>query len=469
MRAYDLIFCNQMKDSILAHFSWTLIALIAFFAGSQLAPSSKKSDQSLMGQDTGINAVRAENFQPLNAPRSSKIKFSGTVSAQSGAEEFRSRGLAGRNRSNPGSAKSGDASDSINQKGPLNKKQLQDLVRLAVKSTNPIERRKAFDRLLEEMRSDTFTNEQAMTIRHAMHHGGADGEQWRTFDYAWGANDPASAVAEIDKIPEQYRRGFTSNMLPGLASVEPRTAIGIVEAMEGELRQHMTGRLLEGLADYDVGFATDYVFDMAETGDPNASQYMRRLAKEVMETAGFEGGIEWAESLQEGSLQAAALRSVANEYANNDPEAAAQWAEQFVGKEQNSRLFGEIVREWGNQEAASAWVESLEPGQGQRDALSAVYGHRGATSPEKALKEIQAMPQSSDKDFALNGFISGLAGQDGEAAVAWAAEIATPGMREAAMVRAAKQYYRQDRQATEQWFVASGLPAESWRQIVSSK
>ena len=85
------------------------------------------------------------------------------------------------------------------------------------------------------------------------------------------------------------------------------------------------------------------------------------------------------------------------------------------------------------------------------------------------MKEIQAMPQSSDKDFALNGFISGLAHQDGEAAVAWAAEINMPGMREAAMVRAAKQYYRQDRQATEEWFVASGLPAESWRQIVSSK
>ena len=447
-----------------------LITLVTFFAGSQLARSSKqKIDQSLMEKDIGSGALRVENPQLLNAPRSSKIKSSGTVLAPSSAEDLRPRGLVGRNKSNPSSGKSGDASDFMNRKGPLNKKQLQDLVQLAVKSTNPIERRKAFDRLLEEMRSDTFTYEQAMTIRHAMHHGGADGEQWRTFDYAWGANDPVSAVAEIDKIPEQYRRGFTSNMLPGLASVEPQTAIGIVESMEGELRQHMTGRLLEGLADYDVGFATDYVFDMAESGDPNASQYMRRLAKEVMETAGFEGGIEWAESLQEGALQAAALRSVANEYANNDPQAAAQWAEQFVDKEQNSRLFGEIVREWRNQEAASAWVESLEPGQGQRDALSAVYGHRGATRPEEALKEIQAMPQSSDKDFALNGFISGLAYQDGEAAVAWASEITMPGMREAAMVRAAKQYYRQDRQATAEWFVASGLPVESWRQIVSLK
>ena len=459
-----------MKGSILTHFSWALFTLVTFFAGSKLAgPSKQITDQGLMSEDNRRGALRVGKPQLLNALGPSKGKSSGPLLDPNVADDLRPRGLAGRKISNSGTVKSSAENGFMNQKGPLNKKQLQDLVDLAVKSTNPIERRKAFDRLLEEMRSDTFTYEQAMTIRIAMHHGGADGEQWRTFDYAWGANDPASAVAEIDRIPEQYRRGFTSNMLPGLASVEPQTAIGIVESMEGEMRQQMTGRLLEGLADYDVGFATDYVFDMAESGDPNASQYMRRLAKEVMETAGFEGGVEWAESLEEGALQAAALRSVANEYANNDPQAAAQWAEQFVGTEQNSRLFGEIVREWGNQEAASAWVESLEPSQGQRDALSAVYGHRGATRPEQALEEIQAMPQSADKDFALNGFISGLAHKDGEAAVAWAAEITMPGMRESAMVRAAKQYYKQDRQATEEWFVASGLPPESWWQIVGSK
>ena len=77
------------------------------------------------------------------------------------------------------------------------------------------------------------------------------------------------------------------------------------------------------------------------------------------------------------------------------------------------------------------------------------------------------MPQFADKVFALNGFISGLTHQNGEEIAAWAAEIDIPGMREAAMVRAVKEYYKQDRQATEEWFVASGLPSESWRQIVS--
>lgn len=455
-----------MKHTLVTHCCWTLVTVSTFVAGSQLARSSKheRGSESLYSS-TGIGVLQTRNSLPLSGPGQPEKSVPSRESGQGTPELLLRRGLAGRIR--PGPAPIHEFGSKENK--PLGKKQIESLVIQAIKSSDPIERRKAFDRILEEIQSDTFTNEQAMTIRRAMHEGGADGEQWRTFDYAWGANDPTAAVAEIDKIPERYRKGFTSNMLPGLASVEPQTAIGIVEGMEGELRQHMTGRLLEGLADYDVGFATDYVFEMAEKGDPHAAQHMKRLAREVIETAGFEGGVEWVESLKEGSMQAAALRSVANEYANNDPQVAAQWAEQFIGQEQNSRMFGEIVREWGDPEAASVWVDSLEPGQGQRDAISAVYGFRGANQPEQALQEIQEMPQSEDKDFALNGFISGLAHQDGEAAVAWAAEIITPGMREAAMVRAAKQYYTQDQQATQEWFIASGLPAESWYQITGSK
>ena len=454
----------------LIHSFWSLNAVAAFWLGAQFgsSPFSEnfvEAPNPVNGTPSKANGVSLSlSVTGTNSPQVKK-----TIASETNQAEVIPRGLAGRVNRESSSVKKLSMYESPENRAPLSKEEIKSLVDLAVKSSDPMERRKAFDRILEEIKSESFTYEQAMNIRSAMHHGGASGDQWRTFDYAWGANDPASAVAEIDNIPEQYRRGFTSNMLPGLASVEPKTAIGIVEAMEGEMRQQMTGRLIEGLADYDVDFATDYVMEMAENEDPNIAQHMNRLTKEVLETTGLEGGLEWVEGLEEGALQAAALRSVANEYANDQPEQAAKWAEQFIDSDQNARMFGEIVREWGDKEAASAWVDSLEPGQGQRDAISAVYGFKGSRTPEKALQEIQAMPQSADKDYALNGFISGLAGQDGEAAVAWAAEITIPGMRDAAMVRAAKQYYKQDSTATQEWFVSSGLPVESWYQISGTK
>ena len=454
-----------MDKKVFIHTFWGLFTASTFWVGTLLAPSSiidfKTKDQRAKNEETPN-----QRGVSLSLVRGSGKLIPSKQSSSSDLElEVLPRGLAGRAKSSSSSVNRSSIFESPSKRPPLSKAEIKTLVDLAIKSSDPIERRRAFDRLLEEMKSDSFTYEQAMSIRIAMHKGGANGDQWRTFDYAWGANDPASAIKEIDNIPEQYRRGFTSNMLPGLASVEPQTAIGIVEAMDGEMRQQMTGRLIEGLADYDINFATDYVMEMAENGDPNIAQHMKRLAKEVMETTGLEGGLDWVGSLEEGALQATALRSVANEYANEMPEEAAKWAEQFIGNDQNSRIFGEIVREWGDQEAASAWVDSLEPSQGQKDAISAVYGFKGARTPEQALQEIQAMPQSANKDFALNGFISGLAGQDGEAAVAWASEITMPGMRESAMVRAAKQYYKQDSSATQEWFVSSGLPVEAWYQI----
>ena len=458
-----------MDKKVFIHSFWGFFTVATFWIGTLLAPPSsvahKNNVQRKKNEDTPNQ--RGVSLSLMRGIGTSTLAKSSSLSDPE--LEVLSRGLAGRVESSFSSVNRSSIFESPSKRPPLSKAEIKTLVDLAIKSSDPIERRKAFDRLLEEMKSDSFNYEQAMNIRIAMHQGGANGDQWRTFDYAWGANDPASAIKEIDNIPEQYRRGFTSNMLPGLASVEPQTAIGIVEAMEGEMRQQMTGRLIEGLADYDINFATDYVIEMAESGDPNIAQHMKRLAKEVMETTGLEGGLEWVENLEEGALQATALRSVANEYANERPEEAAKWSEQFIGNDQNARIFGEIVREWGDKEAAAAWVDSLEPGQGQKDAISAVYGFKGSRTPEKALQEIQAMPQSDNKDFALNGFISGLAGQDGEAAVAWAEEITRPGMRTAAMVRAAKQYFKQDSSATQEWFVSSGLPIEAWYQISGAK
>ena len=222
------------------------------------------------------------------------------------------------------------------------------------------------------MQLDTSTAEQAMTMRSSLHENGANGEQWRIFDYAWGAHDPHAALANVLEIGEKYCQGFTGNMLSGLASVEPQLAVDLVSAMEGREKFHMTQRLIEGRADYDVQYATNYVQELADNGSRGASHHVKRLAGEVLSTAGFEEGVEWAENLGHGQVQANALWRFANGYTNQEPHGAANWATQIVGQDQNSRLFGEVVREWGNVDEATSWVNSLETSLARRDALSAI-------------------------------------------------------------------------------------------------
>ncbi|MFP6873202.1 MAG: hypothetical protein VCA55_06790, partial [Verrucomicrobiales bacterium] len=365
-----------MQNKLVIHCFYFLLTTAMFVVGSQFAGSSSSASVR-PGKGHRVKVVQPNAGQGLSALTGSgkPVPSSSNASSQPGAgDNDGSASLAVMEREWNG--KGLRFEDFAPEKGPLSEGQIEELVLAAIKSSNPVERRRAFDRILEEMRSDSFTLEQAMTIRKVMHDNSASGEQWRTFDYAWGANDPAAAVAYIEQIPEQYRNGYTGNMLPGLASVEPQTAIDLVAGMEGELRRRMTGRLLEGLADHDIGVATEYVFGLAENEDPHTTQHMRKLAREVLDNEGLEGGLSWAENLEEGPLQGAALWQVANEFANEDPEAASLWAEQFIGQDQNARLFGEVVREWDDREAAEAWVDSLEPGQGQRDALSAVFGFK---------------------------------------------------------------------------------------------
>ncbi|NCF88327.1 MAG: hypothetical protein GWQ08_22865 [Verrucomicrobiaceae bacterium] len=448
-----------MNRSFTTHGSWLLVTGMLFVAGSQLARRGAPLVQ--LGSTSHADELSGLANTLIHGTKSSALVIASED--QDNAENDSAHVIPSTTTGSSPQPRTGKTP------APLTESQINELAIAATKSSNPIERRKAFDRLLKEMQSDTFTREQAMMMRSALHENGANGEQWRAFDYAWGATDPETALAHLDEIDQTYRRSFASNMMPGLAISEPEMAIDLLNRFDGSQRFHMTSRLIEGLTDYDIGFATDYVSQLAEDRVPSAARHIGRLAHEVLSTAGFEDGIAWAEGLDSGPFQASALRRVAHEYANKAPAEAADWAKQFVGQDQNSRLFGEVVREWGDWQTANDWVESLEPSLAKQDALSAIYGFRGAQEPHQAVQDILDMPASDDRNFAINGFISGLAHQDGEAAVTWAAEITSEGMRQSAMIRAGKQFYQQDQQAATEWFNASSLPKSAWNQVAQPK
>ncbi len=188
--------------------------------------------------------------------------------------------------------------------GSLSRDRIEALVLAAIKSPSPIERRKAFDRLLQEMDLPTFTAEQSMLIRRAMFENGADGEQWRLFDYAWGSTAPDAAIALIDEIPARFRDAYLGNILPGLASSEPQAAIELFSSLEPELQAKLRNRFFEGLIDYDVATATEHIF--AAT-DERAYDWrpMDVMTREIVKDRGLKPALEWAAELQEGPCAAA--------------------------------------------------------------------------------------------------------------------------------------------------------------------
>lgn len=376
------------QQPILVHGAWALLTISTYVVGSQWGRHSKDGGELL--SDT---AARPAGEAPSNRDFPSALKFAGRPGIESASPG--GRGWIGDELDiDPASGES------------LTLEAIESLVRSATRSAGPLERRRGFDRILQAVQSSDLTKEQAIALRKSMVEHRASGDQWRLFDYAWGARHPEAAIAYLDEIPKEHRDAFLGSMIPGLASENPQAAIDLFQSLEPDLQGKIRPRFLEGLVDNDVALATDYLYDSSDPESPDWRP-MDTLARQIEKDSGLESTLSWAAELPEGSLR------------------------------------------------SNAW--------------SAAYAMWGSQDPHAAVESIVAMPQSADRDQAINGFISAHAHEDGERATIWAAEIQSAGMREAAMVRAGRQYYSQDQEAAAQWFESSGLPQSAWTQVTNSK
>lgn len=374
-----------MKRNFLMHGSWALVTILTFVLGSQWGrpgahhrPDGERPHLSGAGDPSGSDRSGKSRGR---RDRTARAKADGSVG--------KSVGEAGTPR-----------------RVPLASDEIESLVLASIKAGGPVARRLAFDRLLEEIQSSTFTEEQALAIRAAMVEHGANAQQWKLFDYAWAANQPEAAIAYLDEIPAEQRDRFLSNMIPGLASENPRMAIDLFGGLDSELQATVRPRLFEGLVDYDTDFATDYLYESTNPENYNWRP-MAELTRELVRDQGLDSTLDWAAELPVGSQR--------------------------------------------------------------RDAWSAAYAVWASQDPHAAVQSIMELPDGSDRNLAINGFVSAHVHRDGERALTWITDIDEPGLRDAAMIRVGRQFYERDPQGATQWFASSGLPQTVWAQVTNSE
>ncbi|MEZ5328996.1 MAG: hypothetical protein R3F19_28455 [Verrucomicrobiales bacterium] len=381
-------------------------------------------------------------------------------------------GTAGGTKSGAGSME--DESTGKGGKGaktvfePFQDNEIAAIASEAFSDPNPLKRQLAFARLLEGL-----TPENAELIREQMRGGKAQGDQWRLFQYAWGAADGEGALAAASAIENKDRRnGALGSALSGWASADPAKAISWLGSMEdGDEKNRLQDSLVGGLADYDIGTATNYVLKLADAGDKRAAQYMETVASEQIRKDGYQTAATWAGNLPAGDAKGAALDRVANTYVARDAEGAAAWAAQFADKEYGARVIEEVGDEWAERDPAAsvAWLESLNDGQGKSEGMSSALGEWARRDPTAASEYLNAMPASDLKDTAVNGFVRRVAWEDPESAIVWANSISQEDVRNQAMTRAAQAYFVRDREAALQWLPNSGLSEEAQLKVLETR
>lgn len=423
---------------VLVHGLWALGLVGAFFVGSARSiPSSSPESQT--------DTVRSDR---------NPVSFNGT----SGSERT---GDKSSTRSSRGLAESDDVISSIFNASTLTSGGIEALAFEAFSDPNQVKRRLAFSRLLAGMNAGN-----AASIRDQLVEAGAGGQEWRDFNYAWGAIAGEEAFTNSSITDKRD----LESLISGWAATDPAGAIAMLDKLPADLADQKTkleNGIVAGLADRDRDEATRYVSALADGGRKDASRLMETVANEVLRQGGTGEASAWVATLDDGPLKGSAMNEVAERFVRNDPAAAAGWIEQFASEDYATRAVAEVGRKWAEREPLTAvdWLDKLPEGPGQKAGLNSAFGDWEDKDPVAAGEYLLSMPNSAKRDSAISGFANGYAWQDPQTALAWAQDIQDPGMRTDSLKRVGSAYFRRNPDEAKSWLATSGLPAEVQAEI----
>ena len=424
-----------MSKTLKVHSLWLGISILSFVIGYSIFPSNTQNKNS--SKKNGLQS-------------SSLLEESGDKSP---------RGLTGGKVL---------AENALNENSQTNTNQLSDLDIESIGaqlrgSTNPIDRRLAFSKLLEGL-----TAENALLIRDQIKSFDPNSAEFKEFHYAWGAVGGTDAIMfGVDTVEPDMQPA-----LSGWASSDPQKAIEWFEALDMEndssfdpllkdrkmkaedLKNHLLGGLVQGLSNSDPDLAIDYVKEVIDSGNRVGYRLMHAPISAMIQTNSPSEAAQWAAQLDEGEIRNQAMSRTADNYAKKDFEAAKEWAESFGSDNGVERVIDPVTRNWASKdpEAALEWVSTLPEGNAQHSGTSAALHQWAEKDPTAASNYLAEMPESDMRNAAIAGFSNRLVWENPQAAMTWASSISgNDQFRNEVMARVGRSWQRKDPKGAAQW------------------
>jgi hypothetical protein len=391
-----------MKKSHFIHVGWAIVALVSFILGSQFV-SESRSGTGTQNSDTGESTSSAPGLSNRNVEN-----------------EKGSSARSDRNRT--------DEETLATSTTILSEAQISQLGLDLRNARNPIERREIFGQLLASL-----TVENAKTIREQIAHLDSDSSEFRDFHYAWGAIAGQEAVLNGAETKERDM----ATTLAGWAGADPDAALAYYNGLSDEEKNNneLKWGAAHGLADADPNLAVQFALDRHASGDRDAGKLIDLAAREVLRSGDMADAAQWATTIPNGPMQAAAISRVAREYADENPVAATQWATTLPAGDAKNKALWNSFREWAGDD------------------------------PEAAAGKLNSMSSSPERDSAAYGYTNRIAWEDPAAALDWAGTITNQDTRQRAVMESARVYYRKDPEAAKQWLSTSGLDEKQQAEV----
>ena len=424
-----------MSKTLKVHSLWLGISILSFVIGYSIFPSNTQNKNS-----SKKNGLQSGSLLEENGDKSPRGLTDGKVLAENVLKE--------------------DSQSNTNQLSDLDIESIGAQLR---GSTNPIDRRLAFSKLLEGL-----TAENALLIRDQIKSFDPNSAEFKEFHYAWGAVGGTDAIMfGVDTVEPDMQPA-----LSGWASSDPQKAIEWFEALDMEndssfdpllkdrkmkaedLKNHLLGGLVQGLSNSDPDLAIDYVKEVIDSGNRVGYRLMHAPISAMIQTNSPSEAAQWAAQLDEGEIRNQAMSRTADNYAKKDFEAAKEWAESFGSDNGVERVIDPVTRNWASKdpEAALEWVSTLPEGNAQHSGTSAALHQWAEKDPTAASNYLAEMPESDMRNAAIAGFSNRLVWENPQAAMTWASSISgNDQFRNEVMARVGRSWQRKDPKGAAQW------------------
>ncbi|HJM65416.1 MAG: hypothetical protein CMP31_04535 [Roseibacillus sp.] len=437
-----------MNKSLTLHAIWLALAAAAF----------------LFGRSSGISSGASGRDADKNRSGKSSATRTGNYSTTQRADKASERSPSGSNLTGSGVT----ISQFLSERDPLIANKLfADLI-LSMDASSA---RSIFDGLRKN-RSDSSDAQMTLFLR------------------AWGQLDGAAAMKAVEELDRDPRRQGQAGIaaMTGWASTDPEGAKAHLKGIDNELVKGVLAQgIVNGLAGSDPGAATAFVLELdqsqrealanSDTEDGQRQWWERSRAYafdrqlDTIASAQIERGMSnataWAEQLPEGTIKASAFDRVADQFAREDPAAAADWVESHADKDYAERAVREVAEELGreNPEEAVRWLADL-PEANQSRAIYQSMERWTREDPVEAGNFLREMEPSASRDTAVRSYANEIDGSDPQMAAEWAGSIANDEIRTETLNGVAHSWIRKDPEEARAWLPNSGLSAERQSQII---
>ena len=242
--------------------------------------------------------------------------------------------------------------------------------------------------------------ERAATLTSQIQAEGASDEVMRIIGNAWAKTDPAAALAYAGKLSLSARVAFTGSAMKDWAKQDLNAAAAFVAAQpDHAYRSHLAGSLIEAWAATDAGAA-----------------------------------FAWSQENLKGAAQVQSIGNVVKALAERSPDDAATMVNGLESGEIKSFAVGALLEfhlktydpirpNPAARDAALAWMATLDDKEAARRALAKNAWKLFTNAPE-AARAFLSGPHADIAPPEIYGLAaSGLAKQNPESALQWAADV----------------------------------------------